>query len=98
MTDWGAVKGSIARVIIRMESNHQAGTRGWAAKRVEVSKMSKYGAPASQGGQVFLAFVFETYGLERLFASTMKQAEEYRGIPGAAGQGPSGFVSSSKNE
>ena len=51
--------------------------------------MSKYGAPASQGGQVFLPFVFETYGLwgkhfQDFFASTMKQAEEYRGIPGAA--------------
>ena len=51
--------------------------------------MSKYGAPASQGGQVFLPFVFETYGLwgkhfQDFFASTMKQAEEYRGILGAA--------------
>ena len=25
--------------------------------------MSKYGGPASQGGRVFLPFVFETYGL-----------------------------------
>ena len=51
--------------------------------------MSKYGAPASQGGHVFLPFVFETYGLwgkhfQDFFASTMKQAEKYRGISGAA--------------
>ena len=36
-----------------------------------------------------LPFVFETYGLcgkhfQDLFASNIKQAEEYRGIPGAA--------------
>ena len=51
--------------------------------------MSKYGAPASQGGQVFLPFVFETHGLwgkhfQDFFASTMTQAEEYCGLPGAA--------------
>ena len=51
--------------------------------------MSKYGGPASQGGRVFLPFVFETYGLwgksfQDFFAATMKHAEEYRGIPGAA--------------
>ena len=44
-------------------TRHQAGTQGWAAERGEVSKMSKYGAPASQGGHVLLPFVFETYGL-----------------------------------
>ena len=65
------------------------GQGGWAAKRGEVSKMFKYGTPASQGGQVFLPFAFETYGLwgiyiQDFFAATMKQAEEYRGIPGAA--------------
>ena len=43
-------------------TRYQAGTQGWAAKRGEVSKISKYGAPASQGGQVFLPFVFETDG------------------------------------
>ena len=68
---------------------HQAGTQGWAAKRGEVSKMSKYGAPASQGGQVILPSIFEIYGLwgkhfQDFFSATMKQAEEYRGIPGAA--------------
>ena len=67
----------------------QTGTQVWAAKRVEVSKMSRYGAPASQGGQVFLPFVFETYGIwgkhfRDFFALTMTQAEECRGIPGAA--------------
>ena len=67
----------------------QTGTQVWAAKGVEVSKMYKYGAPASQGDQVFLPFVFETYGLwdkhfRDFFALTMKQAEEHRGIPEAA--------------
>ena len=70
-------------------TRHQAETQGWAARKGEVSKMSKYGGPASQGGRVFLPFVFETYGLwgkslQDFFASTMKHAEEYRGIPGAA--------------
>ena len=69
-------------------TRHLAETQGWAAKRGEVSKMSKYGALASQGGRVFLPFVFETYGLwgkyfQDFFAATMKQAKEYRGIPGA---------------
>ena len=51
--------------------------------------MTKYGGPASQGGHVFLPIVFETYGLwgkgfQDFFAATMRQAEEYRGVPGAA--------------
>ena len=67
----------------------QTGTQGWAPKRGEVSKMLKCGAPASQGCQVFLPFVLETYSLwgkhfQDFFATTMEQAEEYRGIPGAA--------------
>ena len=44
---------------------------------------------SKSSGQVFLPFVFETYGLwgkhfQDFFTSTMKQVEEYRGIPGAA--------------
>ena len=40
-------------------------------------------------GKIFLPFVFETYGLwgkqfQDFFAATMMEAEEYRGIPGAA--------------
>ena len=70
-------------------TRHQANTQGWAAKRGEVSKVSKYGGPASQGGQIFLPFVFETYGLwgkdfQDFFAATMRQAEEFRGIPKAS--------------
>ena len=47
--------------------------------------MSKHGAPASQDGQVFLPFAASGANIsKKFFASTMKQAEEYRGIPGAA--------------
>ena len=53
-------------------TRQQANNLGWAAKR---------GGPASQGGHVFLPFVFETYGLwgkgfQDFFAVTMRQAEE----------------------
>ena len=70
-------------------TRQQANTQGWAAKRGEDSKVTKYGGPASQGGHVFLPFVFETYGLwgkgfQDFFTATMRQAEEYRGVPRAA--------------
>ena len=46
-------------------------------------------AEVSYGGQIFLPFVFETYGLwgkdfQDFFAATMRQAEEFRGIPKAS--------------
>jgi hypothetical protein len=70
-------------------ARRQAETQGFAAAKGEVSKRSKYGAPASQGGQVFVPFVFETYGywgkaFQEFFAATIKHAEEYSGIPGEA--------------
>ena len=39
-------------------TRQKANIQGWAAKRGEVSKVGKYGGPASQGGQVSLSFVF----------------------------------------
>ena len=40
--------------------------------------MSKYGAPAPQGGQVYLPFVFETYGL---WGKHFHDVEESGGVP-----------------
>lgn len=64
----------------------QAELQGSAASRGEAKKISKFGQPTTQGGQVFLPFVFETYGhwgksFQDFFAATMKHTQEYRGIP-----------------
>ena len=50
------ITGPCCKTLTRQQANSQ----GWAAKRGEDSKVTKYGAPASQGGYVFLPFVFET--------------------------------------